>query len=351
MSATDYHRSARVIEINEGTRPIRTVSTAVVGMVCTSDDADTTLFPLNTPVLLTDVLAASGKAGETEAETTSNIIGSVTPDGCKTKEEPIIYRENFGQREAMVIWSNFLSWDTVTNAKTTAYATARALGLRAKIDNDVGWHKTLSNVGVNGVTGISADVFWDLQNIGTDADLLNSKDMTTLIRKDGYQVSPPIVRVAMELVYLCCARQADTLDMRKGQLIDKGILIQRSKTGVAQIKVWGPRLTAATDQANQLPLKKGMSSIFVLFQQSGSRYTRDGFNSRWLKAKKAADVKYPELEFNFTFHDLKAKGISDLTGSLYDKQAISGHKSASQTVRYDRKINIVPVVDGQDMAK
>jgi phage tail sheath protein FI len=27
----DYHHGVRVIEINEGTRPIRTVSTAVVG--------------------------------------------------------------------------------------------------------------------------------------------------------------------------------------------------------------------------------------------------------------------------------------------------------------------------------
>ncbi|MGE4779318.1 phage tail sheath protein [Yersinia enterocolitica] len=268
MSATDYHHGVRVIEINEGTRPIRTVSTAVVGMVCTSDDADATLFPLNTPVLLTDVLAASGKAGktgtlahsltaisdqtkpvtivvrvaqgETEAETTSNIIGGATPDGrktgmkallaaqgrfgvkprilgvpghdslavstallsvaqdlrafayisaygCKTMEEAIIYRENFSQREAMLIWPDFLSWDTVTNAEATAYATARALGLRAKIDNDVGWHKSLSNVGVNGVTGISADVFWDLQSTATDANLLNSKDVTTLIRKDGYR--------------------------------------------------------------------------------------------------------------------------------------------------------------------
>ncbi len=164
--------------------------------------------------------------------------------------------------------------------------------MRAKIDIDVGWHKTLSNVGVNGVTGISADVFWDLQNIGTDADLLNSKDMTTLIRKDGYQVSPPIVRVAMELVYLCCARQADTLDMRKGQLIDKGILIQRSKTGVAQIKVWGPRLTAATDQANLLPLKKGMSSIFVLFQQSGSRYRGSRSNDVKNHAKRLIHCLY-----------------------------------------------------------
>jgi len=103
--ATDYHHGVRVIEINEGTRPVRTVATAVVGMVCTAQDADATVFPLNKPVLLTDVLTASGKAGsagtlaksldaiadqaspvtvvvrvpegETEAETTTNIIGGV----------------------------------------------------------------------------------------------------------------------------------------------------------------------------------------------------------------------------------------------------------------------------------
>ena len=267
--AEDYHHGVRVLEINEGTRTITTVSTAIVGMVCTADDADAAAFPLNTPVLLTDVLAASGKAGETgtlarsldaiadqakpvtvvirveqgdtEAETTTNIIGGVDATtgkktgmkallaaqsllgvkprilgvpghdskavatellsvaqslrafaylsayGCKTVSEAIAYRENFSQREAMLIWPDFLSWDTVTNADATAFATARALGLRAKIDQQTGWHKTLSNVGVHGVTGISADVFWDLQDSATDANLLNKNDVTTLIRKDGYK--------------------------------------------------------------------------------------------------------------------------------------------------------------------
>lgn len=206
--AQDYHHGVRVQEINEGPRTITTVSTAIVGLVCTGDDADAKTFPLNTPVLLTDVLAASGKAGEsgtlarsldaigdqtkpvtivarvaqgeTEAETTTNIIGGVTTEGkktgmkallaaqslrgfaylsaygCKTMVEAIDYRKNFSQREAMLIWPDFLNWDSVTNASATAYATARALGLRAKIDEQTGWHKTLSNVGVNGVTGIGA---------------------------------------------------------------------------------------------------------------------------------------------------------------------------------------------------
>ncbi|MEQ4712584.1 phage tail sheath protein [Providencia alcalifaciens] len=266
--AQDYHHGVRVIELNEGTRPIRTINTAIVGMACTADDADTKAFPLNTPVLITDVKNAAGKAGETgtlarsldaignqskpvtvvvrveqgesEAETTSNIIGGTTPDGrktglqaltvaqgrlgvkprilavpahdtqavsstlagiaqkmramayisaygSKTISDAIDYRKNFNQRELMLIWPEFQSWDTVANTESNIYATACALGLRAKIDNEIGWHKTLSNVGVNGVTGISADVSWDLQDPATDASLLNENDITTLIRNNGFK--------------------------------------------------------------------------------------------------------------------------------------------------------------------
>ncbi|CAI0934686.1 Phage tail sheath protein [Serratia quinivorans] len=264
----DYHHGVRVVEINEGTRVISTVSTAIVGMVCTGKDADPKVFPLNTPVLITDVIAAAGKAGKSgtlanalaaigdqckpvtivvrveegkdAAETTSNIIGGadengrytgmkalltaqavtgvkprilgvpgldtlevatalagicqqlrafgyISAYGCKTISEAITYRDNFSQRELMLIWPDFLAWDTSGNVSATAYATARALGLRAKIDTETGWHKTLSNVGVNGVTGISASVFWDLQAPGTDADLLNEAGVTTLVRKDGFR--------------------------------------------------------------------------------------------------------------------------------------------------------------------
>lgn len=162
-----------------------------------------------------------------------------------------------------------------------------------------------------------------------------------------YSIAPAVVRVAMELAYLCCARQADVLEMKKGQLVEEGIMIKQSKTSVAQIKGWSPRLEAVIKECASLPLKSGMSSLYVIHQPSGSKYTRDGFNSRWMKAKQAAKAAYPDMDFDFTFHDLKAKGISDLSGNIYDKQAISGHKNVEQTARYNRKISIVPVVGGQ----
>lgn len=263
----DFHHGVRVLEINQGTRSISTVSTAVIGMVCTGSDADATTFPLDTPVLLTNVQAAVGKAGTkgtlatslqaiadqskpvvvvvrvadgaSAAELQSNLIGGVvagrytgmkallaskaklgvTPRilgipgldtqavtaallpiakqlrafvyascyGCATKEEAVAYRTQFSARELMLHWPDFLAWSTTDNKTVTAAATARALGLRAQIDQETGWHKTLSNVAVAGVTGVSKDVFWDLQNTATDSDYLNGNQITTLINHEGYR--------------------------------------------------------------------------------------------------------------------------------------------------------------------
>ncbi|ENS4524919.1 phage tail sheath protein [Salmonella enterica] len=269
MAADEYHHGARVLELNDGTRPIQTINTSIIGMVCTSSDADKTLFPADKPVLLTDVQGKLGKAGNkgtlapalqaiadqgnpavvvvrvdeataaSGTTTEANIIGKVTSDGqrtglkallsaeaelnvkprilgvpgldtqavtnelvitaqklrgfayaravASTKEDAVKYRGNFGQRELMLLWPEMTRQDAVAKKPGDASTVARALGLRAKIDNDTGWHKTLSNVPVNGVDGLSASVYWDLQQTGTDADYLNENCVTTVIRKNGFR--------------------------------------------------------------------------------------------------------------------------------------------------------------------
>lgn len=64
----------------------------------------------------------------------------------------------------MIVWPNFLTFNTTTVQIESVPAVAVAMGLHAKIDNEIGWHKILSNVAVNGVTGIDADVTWDLRD-------------------------------------------------------------------------------------------------------------------------------------------------------------------------------------------
>ena len=265
--AADYHHGVRIVEINGGTRTTRTISTAVIGVVCTATDADATLFPLDRPALITDVLAAISKAGtegtlrpplqaiadqanaitvvvrvatgEDDSATTANVIGKkdgatytgmqallvseaqvgVRPrilgaPGLDTQpvsaalaiiakklramayvscaasasvSEAVAYREQFSQRELMLIYPDFVAFNSADATTGMAFATARALGLRAMIDQEQGWHKSLSNVAVAGVTGISRDVHWDLQDPATDAGVLNAADITTLINSKGYK--------------------------------------------------------------------------------------------------------------------------------------------------------------------
>ncbi|WP_269915420.1 phage tail sheath protein [Acinetobacter sp. HY1485] len=264
---SSYHHGVQTQELNDGTRPITVVNTSIIGVVVTASDADPLVFPLNTPVLITNPQSALTSAGsngtlsrtlqaiadqanagvvvvrveqlqDADQQTTAIIGGSengkytgmkalltaepklgvkprilgvprldtlpvatalisiaaqlrgfayVSAYGCQTKEEATAYRQNFGQREVMVIFPEFLGWDTTESKTTTFDAVARALGLRAKIDNETGWHKTLSNVVVNGVTGISKDIYFDLQSSSTDANYLNEHEVTTLIQRDGFR--------------------------------------------------------------------------------------------------------------------------------------------------------------------
>ena len=268
MALDQHHHGVRVAEVSDGTRTIRTASTAVIGVVCTAPDADATAFPLNQPTLVTNVDTAIGKAGTQgtlkdtltaigqqakpiivvvrveegadDEETTANVIGTTTELGqrtglqalltarqklgvtpriigvpyldtqpvatalvsvlqqlrafgyvyahdCNTISDVTAYRDQFGARELMVIWPQWQAFDTDEAQTVDISPVAIALGLRAKLDQTVGWHKTLSNVAVNGVTGINKDVFWDLQSPATDAGLLNAADVTTLINQSGYR--------------------------------------------------------------------------------------------------------------------------------------------------------------------
>lgn len=62
-----------------------------------------------------------------------------------------------------------------------------AAALRAQLDEQVGWHKSISNVPVTGVTGISKPLTWDLEDPDTDAGYLNASQVTTLIQNQGFR--------------------------------------------------------------------------------------------------------------------------------------------------------------------
>ncbi len=67
-----FLHGVQVVEIDNGTRPIRTVKSSVIGVVGTAPDADATAFPLNTPVLI-----AGRRTEAAKLDTTGNGLGTL----------------------------------------------------------------------------------------------------------------------------------------------------------------------------------------------------------------------------------------------------------------------------------
>lgn len=256
-----------ITESATGVRTIARLSTAVIGLIATStaiapesQAAIDAAFPLNTPVLVTSVDAAAGKAGsagtlkaaleaigdeasplvivvrvaegEDQAETDANVIGATDGNlytglqallaaetvvgkrprilgapGLDTQAvvaemviaarklramvyasaigddiaEVTTYRGEFSARELMLLWPD-------SSPDFAGDIVARTLGLRARIDEEQGWHKTVSNVPFYGVTGVTRNVHFDLLDNDTDAGVLNDAQVTTIIRQSGYRL-------------------------------------------------------------------------------------------------------------------------------------------------------------------
>lgn len=159
-----------------------------------------------------------------------------------------------------------------------------------------------------------------------------------------YAQACSVVKAAMEISYICMARKADVIKLHKSQLLEEGIYIRQGKTGKKQIKEWGPRLHAAVTFANAAV--GNIESMYVIQQKNGSPFALASFDQRWRKnIIKAREIT--GLPLDFTFHDLKAKGISDFNGTPAEKQFASGHKSESQISIYDRKVQVVPTVESK----
>lgn len=267
MSAQRHH-GITAKEYTEGIRPISDISTAIIGMVCTGEDADESTFPLNKPVFHASAYQVLGKAGtkgtlaksldaivdqadaqvvivrvnsDKNADTQkANIIGTAdggnytglkalarakaatgfvpkilgvpeldsqdvvtelagiaqatrafvyaSAGGAADITEVKNYRANFGQREVMLIDNEFTAFDPTAKKNDTAATIARVLGARAKLDAQVGWHKSISNTEINGVSGLKFARSFDILDANCEANTLNNADVSTLVRENGFRV-------------------------------------------------------------------------------------------------------------------------------------------------------------------
>ena len=279
---SDLLHGVEVIELDQGTRPIKTVKSSVIGLIGTAPGADAEKFPLNTPVLIAgkrseaaalvkDTTKNEGTlpaaldgifdqigavvvvirveevlAGEDvdETATMAKVLGSdlsdeyegihaflgaesvtgVTPrilvapgfthqrpegnknpvvDGLNsiaerlravviadgpstTHDAAVTYKGDFGSRRIFIVDPHvkvFKATGTVIEP-----ASARVAGMIAKSDNDRGFWWSPSNQVMNGIVGTERAIDFQLGDAASRADLLNSNDVATIIRQDGFRL-------------------------------------------------------------------------------------------------------------------------------------------------------------------
>jgi hypothetical protein len=136
----------------------------------------------------------------------------------------------------------------------------------------------------------------------------------------------------MELAYLCRLRKIEVLAFsRLKDLTSEGVIARRVKRSRTQIVTWSDRLrdaVAACDGAAST-----VASVYVIHDRRGQRIRESTFDTAWQRLMVRAARQ--GLKERFTFHDLKAKGVSDFDG---DKQRAAGHRTARAAAIYDRKV-------------
>lgn len=281
---SDLVHGVEVIELDQGTRPIKTVKSSVIGLIGTAPGADADKFPLNTPVLIAgkrseaaalvkdttknegtlpgaidgifDQIGAvvvvirvdevlDGDSNLDVQATMANVIGGTSSDGKdlgiqaflgaesilgvsprilvapgfthqrlgdlangvvaelpaiadslravviadgpnSTHEEAVKYRGEVSSRRVFIVDPHVkvMKGENIVSEP----ASARVAGMIAKSDNDRGFWWSPSNTAMNGIIGTERAIDFQLGNPTSRADLLNSKEVATIIRQDGFRL-------------------------------------------------------------------------------------------------------------------------------------------------------------------
>ncbi len=147
-------------------------------------------------------------------------------------------------------------------------------------------------------------------------------------------LAPEVLAVAMDLAYLTARRQGELLALRWSSVTDEGVQVQTSKGGRPVIIERSPALDAVLDRARALPANQ-VSSVYVICTQRGEPYTANGLRSAWVRARDKA-LKQELIREAYTFHDIRAKALTDYNERGEDAQALAGHRSRSTTEVYLR---------------
>jgi len=145
-------------------------------------------------------------------------------------------------------------------------------------------------------------------------------------RESAYAYVAPM----MDMAYLCRARTIELRALTEADIAAEGVYLRRTKGSISEITGWSDRLASAVKEARSIYPDAPVSIDRPLFHgKKGAPIPASSFKTAWGRImRKALESGLTE---RFTFHDLKAKGVSD------HKDKASGHRSKKMQAVYNRR--------------
>lgn len=185
---------------------------------------------------------------------------------------------------------------------------------------------------------LSAGMKWDVleKNPCFGLRLPGNAPRTRYVTDDEYTLvrglAPEMIGLAMDLALLTGARQGDLLRLDRASVTDAGLQFRAGKTGAAQLIEWNAELRLTVDACLRLEPRVRRT---LLCSRSGRPFTSSGFQTAWQRLMRSA--MEAGLSERFTFHDLRAKSLSD-AGSTAEAAARAGHADPRITERVYRRL-------------
>ena len=142
-------------------------------------------------------------------------------------------------------------------------------------------------------------------------------------------IASELIATVMDFAYITALRKGDILGLKLEQITDEGIWIKQSKTGAKQLYEWSSGLNEVVNRAKSLNRVNRGAHLFCTRQ--GNPYSDSGFKAMWNRVQ----VKWADQGgARFTFHDIRAKSLTDAKNLGMDAQTLAGHSSAAMTEHY-----------------
>ncbi|HHG3093097.1 TPA: phage tail sheath C-terminal domain-containing protein [Vibrio parahaemolyticus] len=175
-----------VVRAAEGADDAETQANIIMAMQGWLDSQTETGY---TPRILVAPKFSQVDAVASEMEAKGARLRAVTYIDCErtaSYTDAIKRARQFGER-VEVTWPWVRVFDTDLAKEIDRPYSARAAGLRARIDAEKGFWWSKSNQQVYGIVGTSQPVDWSLGDANTTANMLNENKVSTIIREGGFR--------------------------------------------------------------------------------------------------------------------------------------------------------------------